>query len=421
MSSDRPPEPLLHLDMDAFYAEVEALDEPALAGRPVLVGGAGARGVVASASYAARRHGVASAMPMATARRLCPDAVVRAPRFDRYREVSAALLDLLCDATPMVEPLSLDEAFLDVGGSRRLLGEPVDIARDLRARIRDELALPASVGVAPNKHLAKLGSQRAKPGAAGHASAWVVEPGLLHLPAADVSEFLAPLRVDALWGVGAATTERLARFGIRTVTELAAADETVLARIVGPAAAAQLGELAAGRDARTVTPHEPAKGMSAEETFAHDVDDPDVLRRELLRLAETVARRLRAGGVAARTVTLKLRDASFSTMTRSRTLSTPGDEAATLHRETVAALEGLSLQRTRVRLLGVGATNLVPSEAARQLDLLADDRWSRLDRASDTATRRFGDAAVTRGALLDTAPTPGDAAPTAEQWRDATG
>lgn len=418
MTPDRPPEPILHLDMDAFYAAVEVLDDPALAGRPVLVGGTGSRGVVASASYEARAYGVSSAMPMARARRLCPQPVVLPPRFDRYRETSAALLDLLREATPEVEPLSLDEAFLDVGGARRLLGEPIGVARWLRDRIRDELALPASVGVAPNKHLAKLASQRAKPGRGeGHSARWVVEPGLMHLPAAEVDAFLSPLPVGALWGVGDKTAERLARFGIRTVAELAATDRGVLTRIVGSAAAEQLGELAAGRDERAVTPYEPAKGLSAEETFEHDIDDVDLLRREVLRLSETVARRLRAGGLAARTVTLKLRDAGFTTLTRSRTLSTPGDQAAVLHREATAALDALRLQRVRVRLVGVGATNLVPTEAARQLDLLDDDRWSRLEQAADAATERFGGHAVTRADLLDEPPTSGDDAATGEDWR----
>lgn len=421
-TSDRPPEPILHLDMDAFYAAVEVLDDPALAGQPVLVGGTGARGVVASASYEARAHGVTSAMPMARARRLCPTPVVLPPRFDRYREVSAALLDLLREATPAVEPLSLDEAFLDVGGARRLLGEPAAIARWLRGRIADELALPASVGVAPNKHLAKLASQRAKPGRADeHSRRWLVEPGLVHLPAADAAAFLAPLPVGALWGVGEAGAERLSRFGIRTVADIAATDRGVLTRVVGRAAAEQLAELAAGRDPRVVTPYEPAKGLSAEETFEHDVTDPAVLRRELLRLAETVARRLRAGGLAARTVTLKLRDADFATLTRSRTLAVPGDQAAVLHREVTAALDALRLQRVRVRLVGVGATNLVPTEAARQLDLLDDDRWGRLEEAADAAAERFGEGAVTRGALLDEAPTSDDDAPTREDWRGAAG
>lgn len=385
----RPAEPILHLDMDAFYASVEVRGDPTLAGRPVLVGGTGGRGVVASASYEAREHGVRSAMPMAEALRRCPDAVVLAPDFARYREASEALMAILRSVTPLVEPVSLDEAFCDVGGAVRLLGEPPTIAAGLRARIREELRLPASVGVAPNKLLAKLCSEKAKP------------DGLLHLPAAEVRAFLTPLDVRDLWGVGAQTAQRLARFGLTTVGDLAAADPATLVRIVGQAAGTQLAALARGEDPRPVVPHEPAKGMSAEETFDDDVDDPEVLRRELLRLAERVARRLRAGGVAGRTVVLKLRYASFETITRSRTLSVATDQATELHREVVGLLEELRLERVRVRLVGVGAHNLVPSAGTRQLDLLGSDRWDRLERAADRARERFGETALTRGALLD--------------------
>jgi DNA polymerase IV len=375
--------------MDAFYASVEVRRDPSLAGRPVLVGGAGGRGVVASASYEARRFGIRSAMPMARARRLCPDAVVLSPDFDAYRTVSGQLLDLFRSVTPLVEPLSLDEAFLDVGGATRLLGDPPTIAAGIRARIADELDLPASVGIGPNKFVAKLCSGKAKP------------DGILHVRAEDVADYLAPLDVRDLWGVGEQTAAKLERYGIRRVGDLRATAEPTLARILGPAAATQLGVLARGEDRRPVVPYEPAKGMSAEETFDRDVDDPVVLRREILRLAEKVARRLREGGVAARTATLKLRYADFSTITRSRTLDVPTDEATTLHREVGGILDGLRLERVRVRLIGLGTSNLVPAGSARQLDLLDDDRWRRLERAADVARDRFGDAAVTRGALLD--------------------
>jgi DNA polymerase IV len=385
----RPAEPILHVDMDAFYASVEVRNDPSLAGRPVLVGGAGGRGVVASASYEARRFGIHSAMPMARARRLCPEAVVVSPSFDDYRTVSGALLDLFRSVTPLVEPLSLDEAFLDVGGAVRLFGPPVAIAATIRARIADELGLPASVGIGPNKFIAKLCSGKAKP------------DGVLHIAADGVEGFLAPLGVRDLWGVGEQTAAKLDRFGIRRVGELRAMPEETLGRILGPRVAVGLLELARGEDRRTVVPYEPAKGMSAEETFDRDVDDPAVLRRELLRLAEKVARRLRGGGVAARTATLKLRYASFETITRSRTLRVPTDEATTLHREVTDALDALRLERVRVRLIGLGTSNLVPAGSARQLDLLDDDRWRRLERAADAARDRFGDAAVTRGALLD--------------------
>ncbi len=406
----RPAEPILHVDMDAFYAAVEVRRDPALAGRPVLVGGAGGRGVVASASYEARAYGITSAMPMARALRLCPAAVVVSPDFAAYTAASAALREVLTSYTPLVEPLALDEAFLDVGGSVRLFGPPERIGALIRGRIRAELDLVASVGVAPNKFLAKLCSSKAKP------------DGLLHLPADRVADFLAPLPVRDLWGVGEQTAARLERFAVRTVADLRAVPAGTLVRLVGPAAAGALTGLARGEDPRTVVPWEAPKGMSAEETFDRDVDDPAVLRTELLRLAERVARRLRATDAAARTVTLKLRYSSFQTITRSRTLALPADEATTLHAEAAALLDALRLERVRVRLLGLGVTNLVPSGAARQLSLIADDRWGRLERAADLARGRFGDGAVTRGALLDDdgPPRTADGGAVPEQWRGNT-
>jgi DNA polymerase-4 len=393
--------------MDAFYAAVEVVKDPDLAGRPVLVGGQGGRGVVASASYEARVYGVRSAMPMARALRLCPFAVVVSPDFAAYTAASERIRGIFLAYTPLVEPLALDEAFLDVGGSVRLFGPPPAIGAAIRARIRGELGLVASVGVAPNKFLAKLCSGKAKP------------DGLLHLPADGVAAFLAPLPVRDLWGVGEATAARLDRFGVRTLADVGALPEATLRRLLGPAAAVTLARLARGEDERPVVPWEAAKGMSAEETFDRDVDDPAALRRELLRLSERVARRLRRGGVAGRTVTLKLRYASFQTVTRSRTLPSPTDEATTLHAEVGALLDALRLERVRVRLVGVGVTNLVPTDAARQLRLDDDDRWGRLERAADAARGRFGDAAVTRGALLpeEAAPLTGNTAPVPEQWR----
>jgi DNA polymerase-4 len=384
----RPSEPILHVDMDAFYASVEMRRDPELAGRPVLVGGAGGRGVVASASYEARAFGVTSAMPMARALRLCPQAVVISPDFTAYSTVSKQLREIFLSVTPLVEPLSVDEAFLDVAGSARLFGPPEKIAADLRRRIRAELELPASVGIAPNKFLAKLCSGKAKP------------DGILHLRAAEVDAFLRPLGVRDLWGVGEQTAARLERFGIRTVGDIVELPEPTLARIVGHSAAGHLATLARGRDPRSVIPYEPAKGMSAEETFERDVDDPEVLKRELLRLAEKVARRLRRSNVAARTVVLKIRYANFQTITRSRTLALPTDEATQLHAESSEMLDALRLERVRVRLIGLGTSNLVPADASRQLGLLTDDRWGVLERAADSARNRFGEDAVTRGALL---------------------
>lgn len=382
-------EPILHVDMDAFYASVEVRQRPELAGRPVLVGGTGGRGVVASASYEARACGIHSAMPMARALRLCPQAVVLSPQFDLYAEVSRQLRVIFGSITPLVEPLSSDEAFLDVRGSVRLFGPPEVIGAGLRRRIAEELGLTASVGVAPNKFLAKLCSGKAKP------------DGLLHLRTDQVAGYLAPLPVRDLWGVGAKTAERLDRFGVHTVGDLQELPFDTLRRLVGDAAATQLASLAQGQDRRVVTPHQPSKGMSAEETFDADVDDPKVLRRELLRLSERLARRLRHEGHACRTVTLKLRYANFQTITRSTTLAYPVDDATQLYRHTTRLLDALRLQRVRVRLIGVGVANLTAGDAARQLSLTADDRWQELERAADVARNRFGEAAVTRGSLLD--------------------
>ncbi|HUG86069.1 MAG TPA: DNA polymerase IV [Euzebya sp.] len=383
-----PDEPILHVDMDAFYASVEARERPELAGLPLLVGGAGGRGVVASASYEARAFGIHSAMPMARALRLCPDAVVIRPNFDTYHRVSTRLHAIFESVTPLVEPLSMDEAFLDVRGSVRLFGPPEVIGAHLRQIIADQLGLPASVGVAPNKFLAKLCSGKAKPG------------GLLHLRRADVAGYLAPLPVRDLWGVGAKTAERLDRFGIRTVGELQQIPTDTPRRLVGEVGATHLVGLAQGEDRRSVIPHQAAKGISAEETFEADVDDPDVLRRELLRLAERVARRMRKGGHAGRTVTLKLRYANFTTVSRSRTLPLPVDDATRLYETAGELLDDLRLQRVRVRLVGVGVSNLVPGDAARQLSLTDDDRWQQLERAADLARDRFGEDMVTRGSLL---------------------
>ena len=385
----RPREPILHVDMDAFYAAVEVRDDPRLRGRPLVVGGTGGRGVVASASYEARRYGVTSAMPVSQALRRCPSAVVVAPRFDIYRGVSAALADIFRSVTPLVEPLALDEAFLDVGGSVRLLGRPVEIAGLLRRRIADELGLPASVGVAPNKFLAKLCSRLAKP------------DGLLHLPAADVRTFLSDLPVAELWGVGERTAERLASAGLHRVGDLRDVDERTLARLVGRAAAGNLRALAHGIDRRAVHSDVEAKGLSAEETFPDDLERREDLQKVLLDLCERLARRLRAGDVRARTVTLKVRDAAFVTRTRSRTVEVPIAEAGQLYPIVTALLATAWAPGRPVRLLGVSATGLVDGDAGVQLDLLAPSRWGDAERVADRVRAQFGEAALTRGALLD--------------------
>jgi DNA polymerase-4 len=374
--------------MDAFYAAVEVRDDPRLRGRPVVVGGTGGRGVVASASYEARRFGVHSAMSMAQAVRRCPAAVVVAPRFDVYRDVSADLGAIFRSVTPLVEPLALDEAFLDVGGSVRLLGPPEAIAALLRRRIADELGLPASVGIAPNKFLAKLCSRRAKP------------DGVHHLRRADVDAFLDALPIGELWGVGQRTAERLTAAGVGRVGDLRTIGERALAGLVGAAVAARLRSLAAGVDDRAVEVDVDAKGISAEQTFPVDLIAAADAHRALLELAEKVGRRLRRGRVRARTLTVKVRDASFTTLTRSRTLAVPTSQSAELYAVAVELLATAWAPPAPVRLLGVGGTGLITGEVGRQLDLLGGPQWETAERVADQVREQFGEAALTRGALL---------------------
>jgi DNA polymerase IV len=383
-----PAEPILHVDMDAFYASVEVLKEPSLEGRPVVVGSPGPRGVVMSASYEARRFGVHSAMPSARARRLCPEAVFVPPDFSSYRAYSTRLREIFLSITPVVEPLSLDEAFLDVGGATTLFGPPPEIARLIRERVLGELALVCSVGVAANKLLAKLGSAQAKP------------DGLVVVPAAGATAFLHPLPVTALWGVGGKTHEVLERLGVRTVGELAGLPHRVLERALGEGPARHLHDLAAGRDDRRVVPYEPPKQVSHEETFDHDLDAPETINRELLRLSFRVASRLRKEGYRARTVVLKARLASFTTLTRSRTLADPTDAGATIYGIVADLYAHIPGARKRIRLLGVAGSGLV-SSGAEQLALVRAGRWEDAERALDRIEARFGPGAAFPAALLD--------------------
>jgi DNA polymerase-4 len=383
--------------MDAFYAAVEILEDPSLAGRPVIVGGTGERGVVAACSYEARVFGVHSAMPSVRARRLCPDAVFLPGRFERYGEYSKRLHEILTDVTPLVEGIALDEAFLDVAGARRLLGAPEDIAHQLRARVSGELGLSASVGVAPNKLLAKLASEAAKP----RVTATGPEPGLgvkVVAPGEELA-FLHPHPVQALWGVGPATLKRLQRFGVQTVGDLAALPAQTLTHALGDALGGHLHALASGRDERPVEPDRATKSIGHEETYAHDHYEVEPLRREAVRMAEAVATRLRDHGVAGRTVTLKVRFADFQTISRSRTVAPPVD--------TGPAVAGLAVEllgqvdpSPGVRLLGVSASNLV-SAPARQLSFEEPaGPWEEATRALDQVRKRFGERAVGPASLV---------------------
>ena len=385
--------PILHVDMDAFYASVATRDDPALADVPVIVGGGG-RGVVLSANYLARRSGVSSAMPMTRARRLCPDAVVLAPDFELFSRVSASVMENFRDVSAVVEAISLDEAFIDVSGAARRWGTPVQIAERLRAVIHDEQRITCSVGVAATPVVAKLASRRAKPD-----GVVVVDPD-------EVTSFLHPLDVGELWGVGEKTRTQLHRLGLYTVGDLAHTPLRTVQRALGATAGTHLHELAWGVDRRVLTPrsgpHEPDRSMGADHTFSSDVDDPDVVVRELLRLSAKVAGRMRAAGMAGRTVTIRVRFADFTTITRSRTISEATDVTVEVHRVATGLYRALGLQRARLRLVGVRVEGLVPRERVqRQMVLGERERgWSDAERAMDAATRRFGHAAVRPASLL---------------------
>ena len=388
---------ILHVDMDAFYASVSLRDRPELHGRPVIVGGGGNRSVVLSATYEARALGVHSAMPMGRARRLAPQAVVIEPDHRQYAQVSRNVMALFGSITPMVEPLSLDEAFLDVSGALRRLGSATAIAELIRARVQDEQQITCSVGVASTKFVAKLASTRAKP------------DGLLVVPVDRVIDFLHPLPVGSLWGVGEKTEEQLTRLGLRTVGDIAHTPVTTLQRALGPAAGSHLHDLAWGRDPRSVSPHEPEKSVGNEETFPHDIDDPEVIAAHLLALADQVAGRLRRAGYVGRTVSLKVRFADFSTITRSRTLATPTDIGKEIYDTVLALYDGLGLQRVRIRLVGVRMEGLLDAqEAPRQLLLGEEDHGRReAEVAVDALRARFG-AGVVRPARLLGPGTPGE-------------
>jgi DNA polymerase IV len=385
--------PILHADMDAFYASVELIKRPELVGKPMIVGGTGTRSVVLSATYEARAYGVRSAMPMMRARRMCPQAVIIPPDPAAYSQATAGIMEIFRSVTPLVEAISLDEAFLDVSGATRRLGRPAQIAELLRARIADEQGITASVGVGPTKFVAKLASARCKP------------DGLLVVPADRVVEFLHPLPVGALWGVGEKTEEVLTRLGLRTVGDIANTPAATLVRALGPAAGQHLFALSWGRDERPVVPQEPDKSIGHEETFGSDVDDPQVIHRELLRLAERTAARLRSGDHQGRTVSIKVRFADFSTLTRARTLREPTDVGREIYDTARQLFDGLGLERARIRLVGVRVEGLVPADSLpRQLVFgERESGWREADRAVDRAARRFGAGAVRPAALVDPA------------------
>lgn len=379
---------VLHVDMDAFFAAVELRTRPELVKRPVLVAGTGPRSVVLSANYPARRYGIRSAIPLGMARRLCPDVVCLTPTRGLYAEVSRAVMGIFTELTPFVEPLSIDEAFLDVRGAlRRLNATPAAIATRIRERVASEHGITCSVGVAGVKFVAKLASGRAKP------------DGRLVVPVSRTLEFLHPLPVSALPGVGAKTTQTLHRHGMDTIAQLARADPDRLSRMLGSVIGKQLHALAQGRDEREVVPDSPEKSISAERTFDTDQNDRSVLRRELLQLSGRVATALREKGLRARTIVIKVRFADFDTITRSRTRATPTDVARHIHEEATSLLQEVA--PSAVRLLGVRADGLLDGTTGEQLTLATpESRWREAEVAADTARDKFGGLAVRPASLL---------------------
>jgi DNA polymerase-4 len=381
---------ILHLDLDAFYASVEQLDEPALRGRPVIVGGTSRRGVVCAASYEARRFGVRSAMPTARARRLCPDGVYLPPRFERYAALSERVFAIYGRYTPLVEPLSLDEAVLDVTASRALHGGGADIARTIRAAVREECGLAVSAGVADVKLAAKIATDLGKP------------DGLVEVPPGRTAEFLAPLPVGRLWGVGQVTEEALRRIRIATIGDLARTPEVALAAAVGASHARALRALAQGEDPREVVPDEAAKSVGAEDTFGEDLAGRAALEPELLAQAARVGRRLRAAALAGHVVTLKVKYADFELVTRRTTLSRATDDDRAIFEAARGLLARVELARP-VRLTGISVSGFDGDRARAQLDLFGggapppspeDERRKALNAALDRIADRFGEGAV---------------------------
>lgn len=378
---------ILHVDMDAFYAAVEVLDDPSLRGLPLIIGAPEGRSVVSSASYEARRYGVRAAMPVSQALRLCPAARIVPPHFPRYQEVSRQVMAIFESFTPLVEPLSVDEAFLDVQGVRRLWGSPARIAQLVRERVLDEVGITCSVGVAATKHVAKMASTIAKP------------DGMLVVAGPQTQAFLDPRPVRAMWGVGPKAAEALEGRGIRTIRDIRQSSREMLDRAVGPALSARLAQLSRGEDAREVETERVEKSIGHEETFDTDIADRTFLRAELLRLADRVAARLRRAGWETSTVSIKVRFDDFRTVTRSQTLAEPTAVGQRIGEAAQGLFEQID-RRDPVRLVGVRAEKLRPAGGGG-IGLWDDDEdWRRVEGAVDDAVARFGTATITRARHL---------------------
>ncbi|MBC7463304.1 MAG: DNA polymerase IV [Actinobacteria bacterium] len=378
---------ILHVDMDAFYASVAERDDPTLRGKAVVVG-AGVRGVVLSANYQARKFGIRAAMPVGRAQRMAPQAIFVPPNYGRYGEVSEHIMEIFHSFTPYVEPISLDEAFLDVTGSRKLLGTGREIAIAIRKKVEAQEGITCSVGIAPSKFIAKLASDRCKPN------------GLLEIPADRILHFLHPLPISAIWGVGPKTTESLEKLGLRTVSDIAHTPRATLIRALGEANGSSVYELAWGRDYREVISEEPEKSISAAETFARDIDDEELILAEFLRLTERATSRMRERSLFAKTISIKVRYADFTTISRSKTLSLPIDGSHDCYEVVKSLYLALHLDRARLRLVGVSLENL-QSTAPEQMTLGAREKsWREAEGAVDRAHARFGAGSVKPARLL---------------------
>lgn len=375
--------------MDAFFASVELLDRPDVVGKPAVVAHDSARSVVTSATYEARALGIRSAMPLSAAKRICPDVVVLPPHFEKYRHFSKQVMDIFRDFTPLVEQLSIDEAFLDVSGARKLLGEPEDIARQIRQRILAETGLTCSVGVASTKFVAKLASTASKPN------------GLKVITPEETLAFLHALPVSALWGVGKKTAEVLRKRGLHTVADVANSPESSLIAALGQASGHHLYELSWGRDSRKVVTERVEKSIGKERTFGHDVTDHKQLTAALLEQADNVGSQLRAADIEARTIGLKVTFSDFESITRSKTLLEPTSVGREIYRTAVELLEGLKVGGRAVRLIGVRAASLAPAGAS-MLSLWEDeeDSWRDAEIVMDSVAEKFGPSSIRPASLL---------------------
>ena len=380
---------ILHVDMDAFYASVSIKDNPKLQGKPVVVG-AGVRGVVLSANYEARKFGIRAAMPVGRAQRLAPTAIFIPPDHTRYQQVSEHVMKIFRDVSPHVEPISLDEAFIDVTGAKRLLGSGREIAMMIRAKVEKEQGITCSVGIAPNKFIAKLASQHCKPN------------GLLEIATDQILSFLHPLPASAIWGVGPKTNEQLEKLGLRTVGEIANTPISTLIRALGEATGSSLYELAWGRDYREVISYEPEKSISAAETFESDIDDPEEILREFLRLCEKATLRMRDAGYCAKTISIKVRFSDFKTITRSKKMDQPISGTKESFEVAKQLYLALKLDRVRIRLVGVSLEGLTPADEAAEQLLIGqrDVGWREADSAIDRVKAKFGRGSVRPARLV---------------------